>query len=615
MKKSAFRLGNVLLDLLADLRPAVITAAVTTVTMIGCLSAAHGQDPGVARPAATHPNVTTNDPSAWRAERRIVDVHTHVSPTADRYTRAVRILDEVGVGIAIELGSGTVTPPQNDPNGRSALERAMSLSEEIAPGRFMHHMLIDYSGWDSPDWSVRAAAQVQRGHELGAAGLKEFKRLGLFLRDGNGELIRVDDPKLDAVWAKCGELKMPVSIHVADPKAFWLPRDETNERWAELRDHPNWWFGDPKRYPKREELLEQLSRVMERHPETTFIAVHFANNAEEIDWVDEQLDRHPNLFADIAARIPEIGRHPPEKLRALFIKHQDRLLFGTDFQTHQRLILGSAGDDERPSDYDAVVFYEKSWRFFETADRNWPHMTPIQGDWTISSINLPTDVLRKVYFDNARRLFVRRFPLPTLRAKLIESDFVPDGKLDDEVWQTTQPARIEYTIDRATPMPNISTQVRVLCSPKYLYLGFVAPYTQLQMGPDDATGERFGLWEDDVVEAFIAPDPSTINHYTEYEWAPNGETLDLKLKLPEKDFQWSSEMQSAVKLDNEQKIWTTEVRIPIEKITSKVPTAGDRWRVNFYRHDNAANAFLGWSPTATRTAHEPQKFGWLEFTK
>jgi hypothetical protein len=207
---------------------------------------------------------------------------------------------------------------------------------------------------------------------------------------------------------------MPVSIHVADPKAFWSPYDPSNERWTELRDHPRWWFGDPKRFPPREELLSALERVIARNPGTTFICVHFGNNAEDLDWVDAQLDAHPNMMVDIAARVPEIGRHDPAKVRALFIKHADRILFATDFQVYDRMTLGSGGSGPPPSEADAIDFFRKHWRFFETADRDFAHMTPIQGDWTISAIDLPAGVLEKIYFSNAERLFAR--PLAALRA-------------------------------------------------------------------------------------------------------------------------------------------------------------------------------------------------------
>jgi predicted TIM-barrel fold metal-dependent hydrolase len=551
-------------------------------------------------------------PDVWRSEKRIVDMHMHIEGRPERFVRAVRIMDMAGVGIGIELGSGTVT---HKPGELSRFEQVKRVADEHFPGRFLHYMILDYTGWDQPDWSERAVQQIVRGHEIGAAGLKEFKRLGLYLRDARGELIRVDDPKLDPVWRKCGELGMPVSIHVADPKAFWEPLDETNERWAELRDHPEWWFGDPEKYPERMELLAALSRVIEWHPETTFVCVHFANNAEDLEWVDRELSRLPNMMADVAARLPEVGRHPPEKLQDLFERHEDRIVFGSDFQVHNRLILGSAGDDERPTDQEGYVFFQKTWRFFETADRDWPHMTPIQGNWMISSIDLPPEALRKIYFDNARKLLRRSWPLPVMQAARTSRDFVPDGRLDEPEWDAAPPVRLEYTLANVDAVPHLSTAVRALWSDKYLYYAFEAPYRKLTAAATPQEGERLGLWNDDVVEVFIAPDPDNVRRYSEYEWAPNGEQLDLKLDLPDKDFAWSSGMESAVAVDEDAKVWRTEVRIPLSAISDDAPKAGTRWRLNLYRHDKASGNFLAFSPTLTNTAHTPEKFGWVEFAQ
>jgi predicted TIM-barrel fold metal-dependent hydrolase len=561
-------------------------------------------------PTRLDPRASALSPAHWRQERRIVDMHMHISGKSDVFEKAIKVMDASGIGVAVELGSGTVT---HKPDAISEFQRVKQLAEATAPGRFVHSMLLDYSGWDDPDWSERAAAQIEEGKRLGAAGLKEFKRLGLFLRDGKQNLIKIDDPKLDAVWSKCGELGMPVSIHVADPKAFWEPRDENNERWEELRDHPSWWFGDRAKYPERLELLAALSRVIGRHPKTTFVAVHFANNAEELDWVDAELTKHPNMMADVAARLPEIGRHPPEQLRQLFIKHQDRFVFGSDFMVNTRYILGSAGDQERPTDQDALTFFAKTWRFFETDDRNWAHMTPIQGNWTINSVNLPPEVLRKIYFDNARKLLAQAWPQPVMKAARIEEDFAPDGQLDDKAWQSAVPVRLEYSLAEVTAMPQLSTEVKALWSDKFLYLAYEAPFTELKMAEQPGDGERLGLWDDDVVEAFIGPDPASAKEYSEYEWAPNGERLDLKLSLPERDFPWSSGMESAVSVDRQAKLWRTEVRIPLSSISPQAPRAGSRWRLNLYRHDNAHRVFLAWNPTLTRTAHTPEMFGWLEF--
>src|SRR5688572_27489199 len=251
---------------------------------------------------ASH-SIAQQSPDQWRAEKRLIDLHMHINPTPEHLDRAVRLMDEAGIGVAVNLGVGTATPGKD--GGPSQLEAAKKLADERHPGRFLHYMTLDYKGFDDADFGQRAAKQIEDGHRQGAAGLKEFKRLGLYLRDGKGKLIKVDDPKLDPVWAKCGELGMPVSIHVADPKAFWEPYHEKNERWRELKPHRNWWFGDPKMYPPRMEIVEALGRVIGRHPKTTFVCVHFANNAEDPDWVDRELDRLPNMMLDLAARIPE----------------------------------------------------------------------------------------------------------------------------------------------------------------------------------------------------------------------------------------------------------------------------------------------------------------------
>lgn len=549
-------------------------------------------------------------PGQWRAEKRLIDLHQHIDYTTQHLARAVRILDAAGIGVSVNLSGATVTRPAK--GGPSAFERNKEIADRLHPGRFLHYFNLDYKGWDEADFSERAGGQVEEAVRLGAAGLKEFKRLGLNLRDGGGKLIKIDDPKLDAVWSKCGELGLPVSIHVADPRAFWLPFNERNERWKELRDHKPWWFGDTNRYPPRMELLNALNRVIERHPKTRFVCVHFANNAEELEWVDASLSRYPNMMADLAARIPEVGRHDPDKVRALLIKHQDRIVFGTDFQVYQRLILGSSGNEPPPTDDDARVFFEKHWRWLETRDKDWPHMTPIQGDWTISSIGLPAGVLRKIYFDNARKLLARSLPTPTLRAARIERDFALDGKLRDAAWNSADAAWIDAQSRDGAPRPEVATLVKLLWSDDFLYLGYRCQFDTLStFDPPQFDKERLGLWDRDVVEAFIESEPGS---YAEFEVAPTNEKLDLVLFGEKRDFDWSSGFESAVHIDEAVKVWTCEMKIPLKSLAKSKPAPGTRWRINLYRCDKAQNAYLGWSPTLTGTFHTPKRFGVLEFS-
>jgi predicted TIM-barrel fold metal-dependent hydrolase len=555
----------------------------------------------------------------WRAGQRLIDLHQHVDYTTQHLARAVRIMDAVGLGVVVNLSGGSVTP---GPDGAPAeFQRHRQLADDLYPGRFLHYFSLDYRGWEEPDFSARAVWQVEEARRLGAAGLKEFKRLGLSLRDGQGRLIRIDDARLDAVWKRCGELHLPVSIHVADPKAFWLPFDDRNERWRELKDHKSWWFGDPSRFPPWKELLEALNRVVGRHPQTTFVGVHFANNAEELDWVDASLSRYPNLMADLAARIPEVGRHDPDSVRRLFLKHQDRILFGTDFQVYDRLILGSSGNEPPPTDRDAEVFFQKHWRWLETSDRDWAHMTPIQGDWTISSIALPVEVLRKIYFDNARRLLARSLPAPVVRAARLARDFELTGRLTHPSWQMAPPGHLEYATQDGAARPELATAVRVLWSDTHLYLGYECRYSRLTtFEPPQFEEKRYdmqkagvSLWDRDVVEVFINADPQDLRHYTEFQVAPTNERLDLRLRLPDRDFGWTSRFESAVQVDAPAGVWRCEMRIPLRALTEVAPQAGTRWRINFFRCDYAGGAFLAWNPTLGGSFHVPEKFGVLEF--
>jgi predicted TIM-barrel fold metal-dependent hydrolase len=257
------------------------------------------------------------------------------------------------------------------------------------------------------------AALVRQAHRMGAKGLKIAKVLGLHLRGPDGRLLPVDDPGLDPVFEAAGELGMPITIHSGDPRAFWLPVTPSNERFAELSAHPGWaLYG--KKVPSFDEILNQLERRIARHPKTTFISVHFGNCAEDIDRVAKLMRKYPNMYVDTAARIPELGRHPPDKLRAFFMEFQDRIVYGSDLGVGPEpspLFLGSEGP-KPATDADRELFFAATHRFFETDDRNFDHPTPIQGSWKINGINLPKDVLEKVYAKNAMRLLKIPEPIP-----------------------------------------------------------------------------------------------------------------------------------------------------------------------------------------------------------
>jgi predicted TIM-barrel fold metal-dependent hydrolase len=336
---------------------------------------------------------------------RKVDVHTHIQP--DAWAEAVKLMNRYGIDHIVNLSGG---PPGNlsrNP-GPGPLEQQLQLAQAAAPGRVTTFCNLRWGLAQKVPYEQlvpHLMLEVDACKKLGAKGVKISKGLGLGYVDQKGKLIPVDEPALDPVFERIGQQGLVVAIHTGDPKAFWQPVSPRNERYDELKVHPGWSFAGPE-YPSWEALYKQFENRVARHPKTRFIGVHFGNVPEDPERVSKMLSKYPNLYVDTAARVPEIGRYPAAKLRAVFVKHQDRILFGTDtgVAPDGDLMLGSSGE-EKPTLADADHFYTSTWKFFETAARAMKHPTPIQGRWTIDAIQLPRTVLEKFYGGNADRLF------------------------------------------------------------------------------------------------------------------------------------------------------------------------------------------------------------------
>ena len=264
------------------------------------------------------------------------------------------------------------------------------------PDRFVVFTQVDWSKIDDPDFGGLNARQIDDAVRRGARGLKVLKDLGLEDRDKTGKLITVDDPRLDPVWEECGRLGIPVALHVTDPEAFFHPIDANNERYEELIERPDWSFYGHG-FPTKESILEAQSRLFARHPDTTFIANYMANWPENLDYVSSLLDRCPNVVVDFGARQAELGRQP-RQTRKLFLEHPDRILFGSGYP---------------PSD---EAMYRNFFRWLETADEYFDYAGPqSQGRWKIYALDLPDEVLAKVYHLNAEKIFERFKGIPAGR--------------------------------------------------------------------------------------------------------------------------------------------------------------------------------------------------------
>jgi len=314
-----------------------------------------------------------------RARFPVFDVHQHVNdamhleehvPPAEMVKR----MDELNIKTIVIL-----TGMWGD-----RLQRVIDEMVRPYPGRFIVFTQIDWSRIDDPAFAQEMVQQIDDSVRRGARGLKILKDFGLGVRLRDGKLLAIDDPRLDPIWQECGRLGIPVAIHTGDPEAFFHAIDGKNERYEELIEHPDWSFYGPQ-FPSLESLLEARNHVFERHPKTTFISLHMGW-PENLDWVEQMLNQHPNVYVEFGAREAELGRQP-QRTRRLFLDYPDRIMFGTD---------------NGPE----VGMYRNNFRWLETADEEFDYWDyPSQGRWRISGLGLPDTVLEKIYHLNAEHIF------------------------------------------------------------------------------------------------------------------------------------------------------------------------------------------------------------------
>ncbi|MEM6431954.1 MAG: amidohydrolase family protein [Deinococcota bacterium] len=326
-------------------------------------------------------------PSARRDTPRFpaVDAHIHLSSEfggrwRDQPIEAlVDAMDRAHITMMVDLDGGW---------GEDILDANLAYFKARYPDRFVHFAGVDWQQWPvrGDEFTDYAVARLQAQVQGGAQGLKIWKPFGLHVKDQQGNLVKVDDERLIPLWEAAADLGIPVLMHVADPVAFFDPVDATNERWEELHQHPDWQFTSPP-FPSFMNIMEGFASLVRRHKNTCFIGAHVGCYAENLSWVSALLDECPNLYVDISARLGELGRQP-YSARRFFLKHADRILFGTDADA-------------------SLASYQLYYRFLETDDEYFSYDTydpPRQGRWYIYGLYLPDEVLAKVYYQNAERL-------------------------------------------------------------------------------------------------------------------------------------------------------------------------------------------------------------------
>ncbi len=325
------------------------------------------------RPRST---LVTEENLVPRARFPVVDVHGHAGNLAapGAIEEMVAALDSLNIRVYIAA---------DNVSGERLKETMAAINASPHRERFRVLAGIDFRDV-GPGWAERAVAQLESDVEAGAIGVGEIsKSFGLTITKPDGSRLRVDDPELAPVWDAMGRLGLPAFIHTAEPQEFFQPLDYENERWLELA-----LFRDRRNYgPGRvtfDELMTERDNLFRRHPNTTFIAAHLGWHANDLERAARMLDEFPNVYVELGAVLYDLGRQP-RAARDFFIRYQDRILFGKDsFQ---------------PAEY---PYY---WRVFETADEYFDYYRDYHAFWKLYGMDLPDDVLRKMYYGNALELF------------------------------------------------------------------------------------------------------------------------------------------------------------------------------------------------------------------
>ena len=336
------------------------------------------------------PTLVVPENPVTRARYPFVDVHNHQFGMPDQnLSELVAEMDKLNMAVMVNL-SGRGFKRRENPDGTFSyalqegeyLRRAVENGRENAPGRFIVFTNLDTTGIDEPGWRDRTIAQLDEDVSNGAQGLKIYKSLGMTSKDSSARRIPVDDERLDPVWARCGELGIPVLIHTADPAPFWQERDAENERLFELMERPGR-YRDPEVFPPWEEIMAEQHAMFRKHPGTIFINAHLGWLGNDLARLGELMDELPNMHTEIGAVLAELGRQP-RFAREWLIEYQDRVLFGKD--------------SWQPEEYHVY------FRVLETDDDYFDYYRRRHAFWKIYGLDLPDEVLRKIYYENALRI-------------------------------------------------------------------------------------------------------------------------------------------------------------------------------------------------------------------
>jgi hypothetical protein len=313
----------------------------------------------------------------------VIDMHIHLGDMVlgENYLTAYDTLEQKELLQSCGLSKALVLE-------RIWGDKYLKLKEKLAPAGDYFELFPSFDIYkvEEPDFDGLIYRTLRDYKKDGVKGLKLWKDITQKLRDKNGKVIPVDSPLFKPIWAYAGEFELPIIFHHAGQPAFFEPMTPDNIYYQGMLEHPEWRFNLPG-IPSFEEHMTMQENLLADNPKTQFVIAHVTGAINELPRVSAWLDKYPNMFVDIAARVGQLANQS-EAAREFLIRNADRVMFGTDYS---------------PSKSDTHAFYQKYFSFLEE-DGAVKSPYSDETDSSLKGVGLPEDVLAKIYHGTTQRV-------------------------------------------------------------------------------------------------------------------------------------------------------------------------------------------------------------------
>ena len=333
---------------------------------------------------------TTTTPTPGFEQLRKIDIHSHIYEDLPVVNALLRRINLRVINVSVPATDGHL----------AFMHRFNAGLVTQHPDLFSWASTFDVAARNEPDYGARTAKALDETFAQGAVMVKIWKEVGLELKRPDRSFVLPDDPIFDPVYAHLALRRKPLLAHLAEPREAWLPLDPKGVHYGYYSRNPKWHLYGRPEFPSHARLMEARDHILAKHPTLVVIGAHVGSLEWDVDEVAKRLDRYPNFYVEVSARTRDLTRQPPAKVRAFFVKYQDRILYGVD-----RSWMPHRTPDVKPTDAGRQTFateleaqYRRDWDYYAGTG------SIAYGADTVEALHLPKDVLEKFYSKNAERI-------------------------------------------------------------------------------------------------------------------------------------------------------------------------------------------------------------------